>query len=109
ASLTTSGPALDALWRICLVAGDDHVASQAMKDLLNVYSAMSENKRQNEVAASNAWTKKNAVPELALDPKESFSHKIFDCLTQVKLGLQRGDALSVRSAERCIRILNAAV
>ncbi len=108
-SLTASGPALDALWRICLVAGDDHVAAQAMRDLLSVYSAMSENKRQNELAASNAWTKKNVVPELALDPKESFSHKIFDCLTQVKLGLRRGDFLSVRSAERCIRILNSAV
>ena len=108
-SLTTNGPALDALWRICLVAGDDHVASQAMKDLLSVYSAMSEGRRQNEVAAQNAWTKKNVVPDMALDLKESFPHKIFDCLNQVKLGLQRGDTLSVRSAERCVRILNAAV
>lgn len=109
ASLTASGPALDALWKICLEARDNHVASQAMRDLLAVYSTMSETKRQNEVAEANAWTKKNVIPEVALDPKESFSHKIFDCLTKVTKGLQRGDSLSVRSAERCIQILNAAV
>jgi len=108
-SLTSNGPALDALWRICLVAGNDYVTSQAMKDLLSVYSAMSESKRHNEANAQNAWTKKNVVPELSLDPKERFSHKIFHCLTDVRQGLQRADPLAVRSAERCIRILNAAV
>lgn len=108
-TLTSNGPALDALWRICLVAGNDHVASQAMRDLLSVYSAMTESKRQNETNAQNAWAKNNAVPEITLDKKEIFSYRIFHCLTDVRQGLQKADPLAVRSAERCIRILNAAV
>lgn len=108
-TLTSNGPALDALWRICLVAGNDHVASQAMRDLLSVYSAMSESKRQNEANAQNAWSKKNAIPEVTLDKTEMFSYKIFHCLTDVRERLQKDDPLAVRSAERCIRILNAAV
>ena len=37
ASLTASGPALDSLWRICLLtAGNENVAAQSMKDLLAV-------------------------------------------------------------------------
>lgn len=107
-SLTSGGPALDALWRICLVAGDDKVASQAMRDLLTVYSHISESRRQNEVAAKNAWTKKNVIP-IECDEKDSFAHKIFDCLQKVKLRLQRRESFSMRWAERCVRILNAAV
>ena len=37
ASLTASGPALDSLWRICLLtAGNENVAAQSMKDILAV-------------------------------------------------------------------------
>jgi len=108
-TLTPSGPALDALWRICLYAGDDNVASQAMNDLLRVYCAFGESKRLSESNSTNAWTKRKTQQDIVLDPEETFSFKIFDCLAQVKKGLQSSIALSVRSAERCVRILNAAV
>lgn len=106
---TASGPALDALWRISLYAGDDHVATQAMNDLLSVYSALGESKRLSEANNTNAWTKRNTRQDIIINPEETFSFKIFDCLHQVKTGLRSSAPLSVRSAERCIRILNAAV
>ena len=34
--MTFDGPALDALWRICLATGHDSVVSQAMIDFLDV-------------------------------------------------------------------------
>lgn len=108
-TLTPSGPALDALWRICLYAGDDHVATQAMNDLLSVYSSLGESKRLREANSTNAWMERSTKQDIILSPKETFSSKIFDCLAQVKKGLQSSSPLSVRSAERCIRILNAAV
>jgi len=107
-SSLASGPALDALWRICLAAGDDEVANHAMRDLLHVYSQMSQMLNQNEAAAQNAWSKKNVV-QIEDQKGESFAQKIFDCLKEVKVNLQKCDELSMRSAERCVRILNAAV
>lgn len=97
-ALTTSGPALDALWRICLVAGHDNVATQAMEDLLTVYSSI-----------NSGFNNQSEKVEMKVDEKDEFSYKIFNCLTEVTQGLRNNDPLSLRSAERCIQILNAAV
>lgn len=105
---SVQGPALDTLWRICLKAGNDDVASQAMKDLLHLYSSMSAIKRENENASKNAWAKKS-TEEIPFDSIESFANKIYGCLEEVRNGLREGDKLSERSAERCVRILNAAI
>ena len=88
-----SDAALDALWRICLTSGNNSVASQAMTDLLSVYSSSTPTSQES---ASNG-------------KDHRFSNRIFKCLVEVKEGLQRGDNSSERSAERCIRILNAAI
>jgi len=106
ASVTSHGVALDALWRICLEAGNNDVATQAMKDLLHVYSTISATKRQNEAAAKNAWSQKSTEE---FSTTESFAKRIYACLQQVKQGLLNGTKLSRRSAERCVRILNAAI
>ena len=103
-----SGPALNALWRICLTTGDETVALIAMKDLLAVYSAMATVNR----TPHNAWS--GGAPKAANEPMQTdedndFGDRIFDCLQQVKRGLEAGDAASERSAERCLRILNNAV
>lgn len=112
-ALTSHGPALDALWRICLIAGDDEVATSAMKDLLLIYKNISEAKLHYHVQSKNVWTQATATEEVAkvqkLDPNEKFSSKIYSCLLEVKSGLKRGDPLAGRSAERCVRILNSAV
>ena len=50
-SLTASGPALDALWRICLTVGNENVAAQSIKDLLAVYAAMASGNKSH-----NAWS-----------------------------------------------------
>lgn len=89
-----SDAALDALWRICLTSGNNNVASQAMSDLLSVYS-------------SSTLTSQESVSMNGRDNR--FSNRIFKCLVEVKEGLQRGDNSSERSAERCISILNAAI
>lgn len=98
---TPNGPALNALWRICLVAGNDAVASQAMKDLLAVYVAMAEVNR-------TSWPE-DREPMRMDSSSENFGNRVFDCLVEVKRGLEKGDPSSERSAERCLRILNAAV
>lgn len=109
ASITTSAPSLDALWRICLNAGNDAVASEAMKDLLAVYTAMASSTR-----AQNAWADDRMSPtgsdSMTIETGEdSFGSRVFQCLVEVKKGLEAGTASSERSAERCLRILNAAV
>lgn len=90
--------ALDALWRICLSAGNDNVACQAMKDLLSLYS-MPAAPIDGDVVDSSKSTDNGG---------NRFSKRIFDCLSEVKEGLQRGEISSERSAERCIRILKSA-
>jgi hypothetical protein len=97
------GAALDALWRICLRADNDVVASQAMKDLLDIYISNS---------GDNAWTGKNpiATDEMQTDTaEESFGKRVFDCLSNVKQGLDEKLPGSELAAERCLRILNAAI
>lgn len=110
-ALTSHGPALDALWRICLFAGDDEVASSAMQDLLLIYTNISEAKRQNDTLSKNAWAEDSmeTAKVQKIDPNEKFSSKIYSCLLQVKSDLKRCDPLAERSAERCVQILNSAV
>ncbi len=101
-------PALDTLWRISLQSGNDEVASNSMRDLLYLYGTLSEAKRKVEVSSQNAWVKK-PTEDIPFDSVETFADKIFSSLEQARAGLSRGDKLSVRSAERCVQILNAAI
>lgn len=97
---TVTPAAIDTLWRICLGAKNDAVASQAMKDLLAVYITYGNDGRfvgrppdQMETESSD----------------ESFGRRVFDCLADLKSGLQKNDTSAVLGAERCLRILNAAI
>lgn len=99
-----SNETTDALWRICLEAGNGEVAGNAMKDLLSVYTHSS-----NAVEISEDGSIKVKEDESSNAKASQFSQRIFDCLTQVKDGMQRGDPSSERNAERCIRILSAAI
>ncbi len=76
--------ALDALWKICLTAGTEDVAAKAMADLFALYES-------DKPGRSN------------------FSDRVFDALVQVKDGLDAGQESSEREAERCLRILSAAL
>jgi ubiquitin carboxyl-terminal hydrolase 9/24 len=97
---TTS--ALDTLWRICLGAGSDAVASEAMNDLLAVYIAYS--------ADSACWAISRSSDGVQSDsPYESFGKRVFDCLNDVKQGLDDKDPSAELAAERCLCILNAAI
>ena len=93
-SARTSSLTTDALWNICLTAGNDAVASRAMNDLLFVYNSSSS----------------PAPSEVSAKDENQFTSRIFAYLTQVKEGLASGNSpSSERSAERCIRILSAAI
>lgn len=93
--------AIDTLWRICLGAGNDAVASQAMKDLLAVYIAY---------GGENGWVGAKASDLMETEPSDdSFGRRVFDCLSTVKRGLDNKDASAGLAAERCLRILNAAI
>eukprot|EP00804_Cyclotella_cryptica_P003556 CCRYP_002177-RC/>CCRYP_002177-RC protein AED:0.09 eAED:0.09 QI:151/1/1/1/0.8/0.83/6/655/3175 len=93
--------AIDALWRICLSAGNENVATNAMTELLSVYS------RCDNVSRPNAPNETDGENTL-IHSGNLFSKRIFECLFQVKEHLQRGDDSSLRSAERCIKILKRA-
>jgi len=93
---TTASPddkriALDVLWRICLTATDDAVATKAMTDLLGVYISTAQ-----------------AMQE---DREDDFGERMFKCLDQVKASLEtkQNIARDQQSAQRCLRILNAAI
>ncbi|KAG7367521.1 ubiquitin carboxyl-terminal hydrolase [Nitzschia inconspicua] len=88
--------ALDALWRISLIAKNDTVASQAMKDLLSIYNGSS--------SGSNTM---NVDPLQTTG--EDFGRRVFDCLSSVKESLDRKEASAELAAERCLRILKTAV
>jgi ubiquitin carboxyl-terminal hydrolase 9/24 len=91
ASLEDKRVALDALWRICLTAANDFVAAKAMTDLLGVYVP---------------------PPQTVQDGREEdFGERVFECLNQLKTGMEaRTDvARAHQSAQRCLRILNAAI
>jgi len=90
----------DALWNICLTAGNDVVATRAMNDLLSVYKS-----------GSLAAPESTSTEGVSTNEDTRFSSRIFDYLTQVNAGLLTGSdsSSSERSAERCIRILSAAI
>jgi hypothetical protein len=94
--------ALNTLWRICLDAGNDIVATQAMKDLLAVYSAYS---------VDSGWVNSGAPDDQMQTeaPDERFGKRVFDCLANVRRGLDKKDPSAELAAERCLRILNAAI
>lgn len=100
--------ALDALWRICLTVVDDAVASQAMKDLLNVYIKSTGAAKENGTLPQQ---QPNVTVQMVTDEKDtdSFGERMFKCLTRVKQDLDAGADSAGRSAERCLRILNAAI
>ena len=88
--------ATDALWRVCLTAENDSVASQAMRDLLSMYVGMEHSKRTPELMVTN-------------EKDESFHERIFQFLGGVKADLDAKARGAERSAERCLQILNAAI
>ena len=94
--------AVDTLWRICLGAGNDVVASQAMKDLLAIYISNS---------SDNAWTGSGISSDSMQTESsdEGFGKRVFECLANVKKGLDEKEPSAELAAERCLRILNAAI
>jgi ubiquitin carboxyl-terminal hydrolase 9/24 len=88
--------ATDALWRICLTACSDSVASLAMRDLLAVYAGVEKTKGTMEQMVTD-------------DSDESFGERIFQYLGRIKTDLDAKARGAERSAERCLRILNQAI
>lgn len=86
----TNDCAIDALWKICLTAGNENVATSSRNELLNMYI-------HNQTGEQDGT-----------QSGDSFSKRIFNCLCQVKEDLQRGGTSSLRAAERCIKILKNA-
>jgi ubiquitin carboxyl-terminal hydrolase 9/24 len=103
-SLETQNVALDALWRICLTVEDVAVASQARKDLLQVYITLSPTS-----LLANGQSK--SPEQMVTDEKEGsrFIDRILDILSRVKSDLEAGEASAFRSTDRCLRVLNAAI
>ena len=112
----THGPAvrksaLDTLWRICLVSGNDTVATSAMSDLLNIYiryTIDNSNFRPN-IADISATANLTSEPMETESPDDGFGKRVFDCLSKVKEGLEVQNPSAELAAERCLRILNAAI
>ena len=98
--------ALDVQWRVCLRAGADDVAQQAMRDLLAVY--ISACNAKGEIGGQQAAVDGASPPgEESVD--DDFGERIFQCLSKVKEDIQNGVEGGDLAGERCIRILNAAV
>ena len=95
--------ALDVQWRLCLRASANDVAQQAMRDLLAVYI-----NAKVVATAGNAVSVPSAAP-VDMSLGDDFGERIFQCLSKVKEDLQSGLEGAYLAAERCIRILNAAV
>jgi Ubiquitin carboxyl-terminal hydrolase len=87
--------AIDTLWRVCLGAGSNGVATTAMKDLLSVYVA-------SGIASGRAM---DSMETEAVD--DSFARRVFECLEKVNDGPKNKD--SMLAVERCLQILNAAI
>lgn len=112
----THGPtvrqsALDTLWRICLVSGNDTVATSAMTDLLNIYIRYSLDStyfRSNVADISNSGNL-SSEPMQTDSRDDGFGKRVFECLSDVKKGLEMKNPSAELAAERCLRILNAAI
>lgn len=98
--------ALNALWRLCLTAGNDVVASQAMKDLLGVYVRQQIAKRRIENGPLVQRDQQMMEDE---DIDDNFGERMFEYLERVKAALEGRLPSAERSVERCMRILNAAI
>lgn len=97
--------ALDALWRVCLEARNDAVATQAMRDLLTIYAAL-----DLSTATPIVPDPMQTEPvESVNNSEESFGKRVFDCLSGVKMKLDAKDPSAELAADRCLRILNAAI
>ena len=105
-------PALDTLWRICLVSSNDIVATSAMTDLLNIYRSTVENNNNNfrpNVADISATANLTSVPMQTESQDGGFGKRVFDCLSKVKEDLEMKKPSAELAAERCLRILNRAI
>ena len=92
--------AIDALWRICLRAGNDAVATQAMNDLLAVYIANN---------SDNQWVAKHSIApdQMQTDEEESFGKRVFDCLENVNRSAMQQVPLEYRQMARALRNASA--
>mmetsp|Transcript_30169 Transcript_30169/g.34628 ORF Transcript_30169/g.34628 Transcript_30169/m.34628 type:complete len:2567 (+) Transcript_30169:24-7724(+) len=97
--------ALDTLWRICLVTGNDVVAASAMNDLLNIYIGYT----VDHNFGTNNNNNPSPEPMQTESNDESFGKRVFDCLSKVKKSLDRKEPSAELAAERCLRILNTAI
>ncbi|VEU44224.1 unnamed protein product [Pseudo-nitzschia multistriata] len=100
--------ALDTLWRICLESGNDVVATSAMNDLLNIYigyNADTDDIRPNSVEPNT----NSSDPMQTESSEDGFGKRVFDCLSKVKKDLDMKVPSAELAAERCLRILNAAI
>eukprot|EP00536_Pseudo-nitzschia_multiseries_P011383 jgi/Psemu1/326427/estExt_fgenesh1_pg.C_3830003 len=100
--------ALDTLWRICLESKNDTVAASAMNDLLNIYigyTVGSDTFRPNNSDTNDH----SSEPMQTESSDDGFGKRVFDCLSKVKNSLENMEPSSELAAERCLRILNAAI
>lgn len=95
--------ALDALWRMCLTVANDIVAEQAMKDLLHVYVSL---RNSTTLANGLGGTMETMITDA---DEESFCNRIYQCLDQVQSDLSCGASSADLAAQRCLRILKAAI
>ena len=107
ATLAEKRSALDSQWRLCLRTGTNAVAQKAMQDLLAVYISAIHHKNNNQMMVSTPMA--TEVAEETESMEEDFCQRIFECLDKVKTDIQNQSSGANRAAERCIRILNAAV
>jgi len=84
-ALTLTEAVLNALWNICLLAGDERVGIQSRLDLLELYSSFT------------------------LVNNYGFVEKSLSYLSQVHRDLEAGNMSAIRHAKRCVELLNAAV
>jgi len=134
ASPSEKRAALDAQWRLCLTACETTVSKQAMRDLLAVYISAENDRRtirnnaraayeqrnpqsmEQDAAVSTpetpppSWEEEAVATAASKGLDDDFGERIFQCLSQVKadIGNKAGDS-AYRAAERCVRIVNAAV
>ncbi|KAL7573772.1 hypothetical protein ACA910_007801 [Epithemia clementina (nom. ined.)] len=101
--------ALDVQWKVCLRANANDVAQQAMRDLLAVYISASNSKVLSAAVPGSLGAVGQEVTSIDGPLDDDFGERIFHCLSKVKEDIQNSVEAAELAAERCIRILNAAV
>lgn len=102
--------ALDTLWRICLDSGNDSVANSARNDLLNIYIRYTMDNSNYRTSHADISTNNLSSESMQTESSEDgFGKRVFDCLTKVKNSFDIKDPSAELAAERCLRILNAAI